>query len=179
MIFEVATHLYVRVSRIEQVSCVKAPVWRYLQRILRAAAHQLRQDKHQDTRQKRQKLTSASWLRPVCDGFHNLIRFNCAPFFASCRRHCVLTVTCLDSRRCAAYLRCHCGTYFWFRGDLRPCRENMQFYKCRILSIHSSTHPSIHPSIYLWLYSSLLDSLDGRWARSMAATYTQNNTNRE
>jgi hypothetical protein len=50
------------------------------------------------------KLTSASWLRPVCGGFHNIIRFNCAPFFASCRRHRVLTVTCLDACRCAAYL---------------------------------------------------------------------------
>jgi hypothetical protein len=29
-------------------------------RLLRAAAHQLRQDKHQDMRQKKQKLTSAS-----------------------------------------------------------------------------------------------------------------------
>jgi hypothetical protein len=50
------------------------------------------------------KLTSASWLRPVCRSFHNLIRFNCSPFFASCRRHRVLTVTCLDACRCAAYL---------------------------------------------------------------------------
>jgi hypothetical protein len=50
------------------------------------------------------KLTSASWLRPVCGSFHNLIRFNCAPFFASCRRYRVLTVTCLDACRCAAYL---------------------------------------------------------------------------
>jgi hypothetical protein len=40
----------------------------------------------------------------VCRGFHNLIRFNCAPLFASCRRHRVLTVTCLDACRCAAYL---------------------------------------------------------------------------
>jgi hypothetical protein len=47
---------------------------------LRAAAHQLRQDKHQDMRQKKQNLTSASWLRPVCGGFHNLNRFNFAPF---------------------------------------------------------------------------------------------------
>jgi hypothetical protein len=54
-------------------------------------------------RQKKQELTSASWLRPVCYGFHNLIRFNCASFFASCRRHRVLTVTCLDAFRCAAY----------------------------------------------------------------------------
>jgi hypothetical protein len=30
--------------------------------------------------------------------------FNCAPFFASCRRHRVLTVTSLDACRCAAYL---------------------------------------------------------------------------
>jgi hypothetical protein len=58
-------------------------------------------------RQKRQKLTSASWLRRVCGGFHNLIRFNCAPFFASRRRHRVLTVTCLDACRCAAYLLSH------------------------------------------------------------------------
>jgi hypothetical protein len=72
--------------------------------MVRADAHQLRQDKHQDMRQKKQKLTSASWLRPVCSGFHNLIRFNCAPFFASCRRHRVLTDTCLDACRCAAYL---------------------------------------------------------------------------
>jgi hypothetical protein len=43
----------------------------------------------------RQKLTSASWLRPVCGGFHNLIRSNCVP----------LSVTCLDACRCAAYLR--------------------------------------------------------------------------
>jgi hypothetical protein len=55
-------------------------------------------------RQKWQKLMSASWLRPVCSGFHNLIRFSCAPFFASCRRHRVLAVTCLDACRCAAYL---------------------------------------------------------------------------
>jgi hypothetical protein len=74
-------------------------------RDIRAAAHRLRQDTHQDMRQKRQKLTSASWLRPVCGGFHNLTRFNCAPFFASCRRHRVLTATCLDACRCAAYLR--------------------------------------------------------------------------
>jgi hypothetical protein len=47
---------------------------------VRAAVHQLRQDKHQDLRQKRQKLTSASWLRPVCGGFHNLICFSCAHF---------------------------------------------------------------------------------------------------
>jgi hypothetical protein len=72
---------------------------------VRAAAYQLRQDTHQDMRKKRQKLTSASWLRPVCGSFHNLIRFNCSPFFASCRRHRVLTVTCLDACRCAAYLR--------------------------------------------------------------------------
>jgi hypothetical protein len=50
-------------------------------------------------------MTSASRLRPVCGGFHNLIRFNCSPFFASCRRHRVLTVTCLNACRCAAYLR--------------------------------------------------------------------------
>jgi hypothetical protein len=42
------------------------------------------------------KLTSASWLRSLCGGSHNLIHFNCAPFFASCRRYRVLTVTCLD-----------------------------------------------------------------------------------
>jgi hypothetical protein len=70
---------------------------------LRAAAHQLHQDKHQHMRQKTQKLTSASWLRPVRACFHNLIRFNCAPFFASRRRHHVLTLTCLDACRCAAY----------------------------------------------------------------------------
>jgi hypothetical protein len=58
-------------------------------------------------RQKRQKLTSASWLRPVCGGFHNLILFNGVPFFASYRRHRVLTVTCLDACRCAAYLSLH------------------------------------------------------------------------
>jgi hypothetical protein len=52
----------------------------------------------------RMKLTSASWLRPVCGGFHNLFRFNCAPFIASRRRHRVLTVTYLDACRCAAYL---------------------------------------------------------------------------
>jgi hypothetical protein len=50
------------------------------------------------------KLTSASWLRPVCGGVHNLIHFNCAPFFASCRRYPVLTVIYLDACRCAAYL---------------------------------------------------------------------------
>jgi hypothetical protein len=83
--------------------------------ILRAAAHQLRQDKHQDMRKKKQKLTSALWLRPMCGGFYNLIRFNCAPFFASCRRHRVLTVTCLDACQCAAYLTCldacRCAAY--------------------------------------------------------------------
>jgi hypothetical protein len=72
---------------------------------LRAAAHQLRQDKHPDMRRKRQKLTPASRLRPVWGCFHNLIRFNCAPSFASCRRYRVLTVTCLDACRCAAYLK--------------------------------------------------------------------------
>jgi hypothetical protein len=76
---------------------------------LRAAAHQLLQDKHQDMRQKTQTCfirdSSASWLRRVCGGVHNLIRFNCAPFFASCRTHRVFTVTCLDACRCAAYLR--------------------------------------------------------------------------
>jgi hypothetical protein len=54
---------------------------------------------------------SSSWLRPVCGDFHNLIRFNCAPFFASCRRHRVLTVTCLDGLdacRCAAYIIPYC-----------------------------------------------------------------------
>jgi hypothetical protein len=50
------------------------------------------------------KLTSASWLRPECGGFHNLICFKCPLFFASCRRHRALTVTCLDACRCAAYL---------------------------------------------------------------------------
>jgi hypothetical protein len=56
-------------------------------RRLRATAHQL----HQDMREKRQKMTSASWLRPVCGGFHKLIRFNCAHFF------CVMSQTsCLD-----------------------------------------------------------------------------------
>jgi hypothetical protein len=40
-------------------------------------------------------LTSASWLRPVCGCFYDLIRFICVPFFASCRRHRVLTVTYL------------------------------------------------------------------------------------
>jgi hypothetical protein len=59
----------------------------------RAAAYQLHQDKDQDMRQKRQKLTPASWLRPVCGGFHNLIHFSCAPFF----------VSCLDACWCAAY----------------------------------------------------------------------------
>jgi hypothetical protein len=59
---------------------------------------------HTNMRQKRQKLTSASWLRPVCSGFYNLVRFNCAPFFASCRRHLVLTVTCRDACRCAVYV---------------------------------------------------------------------------
>jgi hypothetical protein len=62
-------------------------------------------DKHQDMRQKTQSCfirdSSASWLRSVCGGFHNLFRFNCAP----CHRHGVLTVTCLDECRCAAYLR--------------------------------------------------------------------------
>jgi hypothetical protein len=56
-------------------------------------------------RQKRQKLNSASWHRPVCGGFHTLIRFNCAPFFVLCRRHRVLTVTCLDACRYADYLK--------------------------------------------------------------------------
>jgi hypothetical protein len=55
------------------------------------------------------KLTSALWFRPVCGGFHNFIRFNCAPFFASWRRHRVLTVTCLDACRFAAYIRHYPG----------------------------------------------------------------------
>jgi hypothetical protein len=69
---------------------------------VRAVTHQLRQDNHQDMRQ---KLTLTAWLRPVCGGFHKLIRFNCVPFFASCHRHRVLTVTRLDACRRAAYLR--------------------------------------------------------------------------
>jgi hypothetical protein len=40
----------------------------------------------------------------VCGGLHNLIHFNSTPFFASCRTHRVLTVTCLDACRCADYL---------------------------------------------------------------------------
>jgi hypothetical protein len=75
---------------------------------LRAVAHKLRQDKRQDM-DKWQSFSihdsSASWLRTVCGGFHNLIRFNCVPFFASCHRHRVLTVTYLDACRCAEYLR--------------------------------------------------------------------------
>jgi hypothetical protein len=65
-------------------------------------------------------------LRPVCGGFHNLIRFNCAPFFASCRRHRVLTVTCLDACRCSAYLRFEVLTaaivksYIIWDKNLRP-----------------------------------------------------------
>jgi hypothetical protein len=43
------------------------------------------------------------------DCFHDLIHFNCAPFFASCRRHRVLTVTCLNACRCAAYLTARTG----------------------------------------------------------------------
>jgi hypothetical protein len=71
-----------------------------LKKCCRAAAHQLRQDKHQDMRQKRQKLMSASWLRLVCGGFHNLIRFQLCSFL------CVMSQTlCLDSCRCAAYRR--------------------------------------------------------------------------
>jgi hypothetical protein len=81
-------------------------------RTFRTASHQLRQDKHQDTIQKSQFCfigdSSASWLRPVCSGFHNLIRSNCAPFFASCSRHRVLPVVLsLDACRCAAYLNLH------------------------------------------------------------------------
>jgi hypothetical protein len=63
---------------------------------IRAATHQLRQD----MRKKRQKLTLATWLRPVCGGFQDFVNFNCAPFFAPCRRHCVLIVAC----RYAAFL---------------------------------------------------------------------------
>ena len=37
------------------------------------------------------RLKSESWLRPVCGGLHNIIRFNCTPFFTSRRRHRVLT----------------------------------------------------------------------------------------
>jgi hypothetical protein len=71
------------------------------------------------------KLTSASRLRPVCGGFHNLIRFNCAPFFASCCRHRVLTVTYLGACRCAAYLRLEQSSPartlgLWFESHSRP-----------------------------------------------------------
>jgi hypothetical protein len=89
-------------------------------RILRAAVHQLRQDKHQNMRQKKQKLTSASWLRPVCGGFHNLIRFNCVPFFASCRRHRVLTVACLDACQCAANLKHYIGICLEVLEEAKP-----------------------------------------------------------
>jgi hypothetical protein len=84
-------------------ACQFPLIW--LPPVVRAAAHQLRQDKHQDMRQKRQKLMSASWLKPGCYGFHNVIRFSCAPIVASWRIHRVLTVTCLDACWCAAYLR--------------------------------------------------------------------------
>jgi hypothetical protein len=96
--------IWLSIARVGCISFFKWLVVIVLKVPLRAAAHQLRQDKHQDVRQKKQKLTSALWLRPVCGGFHNLIRFNCAPFFVSCRRHRVLTVTCLDACRYAAYL---------------------------------------------------------------------------
>jgi hypothetical protein len=62
-----------------------------LSRVLRAAPHQLYQDIRQETQSCFIRDSSASWLRPVCGGFHTLIRFNFAPFFASCRRHRVLT----------------------------------------------------------------------------------------
>jgi hypothetical protein len=102
---------------------------------LRAAAHQLRHDKHQDMRQKKQKLTSASWLRQVCGGFHNLIRFNCAPFFASYLRHRVLTVTCLDARHCAAYftgLRVSFLLPDWLCSDLGVTHSWFTNGECRM-----------------------------------------------
>jgi hypothetical protein len=90
---------------------------------------------------KRQKLTSASWLRPVCGGFHNLIRFNCAPFFAICRRHRVLTVTCLDACRCAAYF-------------------NLKYYYLNVLHWYSIHHiclcMALQPSVEPWPLLSFL-----------------------
>jgi hypothetical protein len=100
-------------------------------------------------RQKRQKLTSASWLRPVYGGFHNLIRFNCAPFFASCRRHRVLAVTCLDACRCVAYLTRH----------ILPITLNLNFVKKNHCWSHKTPDQSTrgvkdtkHVTMYIYIY---------------------------
>jgi hypothetical protein len=52
---------------------------------VRAAAHQLRQDKHQDMRRKKQKLTSASWLRPVCSFLCVMSQTSCLDCYMSWR----------------------------------------------------------------------------------------------
>jgi hypothetical protein len=148
---------------------------------LRAATHQLRQDKYQDMRQNRQKLTSTSWLRPVCGGFCNLISFNCAPFFASCRRHRVLTVTCLDACRCAAYLTLQPRSWnqyiawnfeFNFIGihgvitqrieefyllDMTPCNSETELF---IITSLRTSHPTQTKEIFLYMFLCIREILN-------------------
>jgi hypothetical protein len=122
--------------------------------VLSTFSHQLRQDKHQDMRQKTQKLTSASWLRPVCGGFHNLIRFNWAPFFASCRRHRVLTVTCLDACRCAAYLSlkwvwfCLPSTFTWINSSFSFSSFSPIYVFLLFRYIINSSSTSLYPFFF-------------------------------
>jgi hypothetical protein len=117
----------------------------------RTAAHQLRQDTRQKTQSCFIRDTSAWLLRPVCGGFHNLIRFNCAPFFAWCRRHRVLThagvratqgeqhevasrwkinVNWIESRDVMEWRN-------WLHGDLRDLSCYLNYY----VSSESSKHP--------------------------------------
>jgi hypothetical protein len=98
------------------------------------------------------KLTSASWLRPVCGGFHKLIRFNCAPFFAPCRRYRVLThagvrptLSLLDVLPCIHVIRIYLlwGTFWiylqiWqFHTNINATGAKVQHstYKDYILSL--------------------------------------------
>jgi hypothetical protein len=96
---------------------------------------------------------SASWLRPVCGGFHNLIRFNCAPFFASCRRHRVLTVTDLDACRCAAYLKTRS------LGWLRHCDGNKESPSVCPLSPPPKLTDTLTPDIPTAVYSKIIISV--------------------
>jgi hypothetical protein len=93
----------------------------------------------------RQDTMSAIW--PVCGGFHNLIRFNCDPFFASCRRHGVLTVTCLDACRCATYLRLAICSCFFFLGLPFDPEDGPDMFLWNIDWI-SPCHMALYPGRY-------------------------------
>jgi hypothetical protein len=73
-------------------------------------------------------------------------------FFASCRRHCVLIVTCLDACRCAAYLRglqqglleIYLSVYFFSLFPVRSLILN-SFFSALFLPVLDSSLLSTYP----------------------------------